>query len=374
MTTKNKSGMLVLPIIISGVLTGCQPIDIKQDTRNPPASEKQKEIDSLRANLSTLQTKLQQTEQQNTQLKQSQSYKQQALNPTFNDPNTPPNAKAGECFAWVFTPPQFKTEVNTLLKQEKAEKIDIIPAKYEWVDKRVMVKEASERLETVEAKYDWVTERVLVRPASTKLIKLPAEYKEVEERVMVSPARTYWKKGSGLITKVNGETGEIMCLIEEPAQYKMVKKHVLARAESTREVEDQPAEYETVRRQVMASPPTTRKVVIPAEYKMVKIKQKVEDARTRKIAIPETYQQVTKQVKIAEGQHHWQRILCETNMSMDIVRAMQSALNREGFYRGPIDGIIGNETADAITQYQRKKGLSTGGVTYEVLESLSVKI
>lgn len=348
---------------------------IKQENDSKAVTQQQSEIENLRANVSSLQTKLDATEQQNTHLKQAQSNKQQALKTTStDDPNTPPNAKAGECFAWVVMPAKYKNEVNTLLKQEKSAKIDITPAKYEWVDKRVMVKEASERLETIPAKYDWVTERVMVRPATTKLVKIPAQHKDVSERIMVSPARTYWKKGAGLISKVDGTTGEIMCLVEEAAQYEVVKKRVLVREESTREVEDQPAEYKTIRREVMTTAPKTRTITIPAEYKMVKVKHKIEDAKTQKTAIPETYQTVNKKVKISEEKQGWQRILCETNMSKDIVRQMQSALQQAGYYKGKIDGDIGSETLNAITRYQQKKRLSTGGITFEVLDALNVKI
>ena len=67
--------------------------------------------------------------------------------------------------------------------------------------------------------------------------------------MLVTPARTYWKKGRGPIERVDNATGEIMCLIEEPAVYKDVTKQG---AEDGGRVDPRdrgiPAEYKTVRK------------------------------------------------------------------------------------------------------------------------------
>jgi len=73
-----------------------------------------------------------------------------------------------------------------------------------------------------------------------------------EEQVLIKEAHTVWKKGRGLIEKVDDTTGEIMCLVEVPAQYK------------------------TVRKRVLVNPATVKEVTIPAEYKTVKVKKLVE--------------------------------------------------------------------------------------------------
>jgi hypothetical protein len=39
------------------------------------------------------------------------------------------------------------------------------------------------------------------------------------------------------------------------------------------------------------------------------------------------------------------------------VKWAQAELQREGLYRGPIDGIIGRDTRDALTAYQQREGL-----------------
>lgn len=59
-----------------------------------------------------------------------------------------------------------------------------------------------------------------------RTIPLPddVEFEWVEERVLVKPARKEWKPGRGEVERVDNATGEIMCLVEVPAEYKTVRK------------------------------------------------------------------------------------------------------------------------------------------------------
>ncbi len=72
----------------------------------------------------------------------------------------PPNAKAGECYAKV-----------------------VLPAKYETIEERVLVKEASEKIKIIPAKYEWTIEKVEVTPASKKIIPVPAKYKKCVDTI-----------------------------------------------------------------------------------------------------------------------------------------------------------------------------------------------
>jgi hypothetical protein len=237
----------------------------------------------------------------------------------------PPGANAGECYARVFIPPTFRTDTEQVIAKEASERIEVIPAQYEWVEEKVLVQEASSRVEQV-----------------------PAEYKWVSENILVEPAHTFWKKGRGLIEKVDNTTGEIMCLVEVPAKYK------------------------TVKRQAMANPASTRKVEIPATFKTVKVRKLVSEPQERRIPIPAEYQTLTKTAQVTEGHLEWQRVLCETNVTPEIISRIQNALANSGFSPGPIDGVLGVQTHGAIKAYQSAKGLATGGLTYETIKSLGI--
>ncbi len=283
----------------------------------------------------------------------------------------PPEAKAGQCYARVMVPPQYETSEERVLVKAAAEKLEVVPASYDTAEERVLIKEASEKLEVVPATYEWVEERVMVKPASTRLERVPAKYEQAEEQVLVRPAETVWKKGRGPIERVDNATGEIMCLVEEPAVYKTVRKRVETSPETTREIAI-PAEYETVRKRVVKKPATTRKVEIPAEYRSVQVRKIARPASTRKTEIPAEYETVPKRKLVAGGQNAWREILCETNVSPGIVRDIQSALLKLGHEPGPIDGRLGSKTMRAVADFQRAKGLPTGQLTLATVDALGV--
>ncbi len=285
----------------------------------------------------------------------------------------PPNAQAGECFARVLVPAKYETKTEQVLKRAASDRVEIIPAKYEWVEEQVLIREASERIEVIPATYDYVEEQMLVKPASSRLVEVPAEYGWEEEKILVKPAHQVWKKGRGPIERLDNTTGEILCLVEVPAQYKTVRKKVVKQAAGSREVSI-PAEYKTVRKKIVKSPATTRTVAIPAEYKTMKVRKVVSPAQEKRIPIAEEYETITKRVQLSQDHMEWRPILCETNTNPGTVRAIQNALKTAGFNPGPVDGQLGSQTYAAIAAYQRSKNLPTGGLTMNTLKSLGVVV
>jgi hypothetical protein len=55
------------------------------------------------------------------------------------------------------------------------------------------------------------------------------------------------------------------------------------------------------------------------------------------------------------------------------VKAVQQDLAKQGYYKGPVDGIYGRTTRDAVARYQSARKLSvTGTLTRQTLQSLGV--
>ena len=284
----------------------------------------------------------------------------------------PPGAKPGECYARVFVPPTYRTETEKVLLKDAWEKIELVPARWEWVEERVMVEGPSERLEVVPARYDWVEERVLIRPASKKLVEVPAVWETVTEKVLDRPAHTVWKTGRGPLQRVDNATGEIMCLVEVPATYRTVTRRVLKSPATVREVEV-PAEYKTVRVRKMVREPEVRKVTVPAKYKTVRVRKMVSPPTEKKVGMPAEYGTVTRRVKVSEGRIEWRPVLCETNATPETIRGIQTRLAALGHDPGPIDGVIGRQTMAAIRSFQKSKGLAEGHLTLETLEALGLR-
>ncbi|MGZ0187819.1 MAG: peptidoglycan-binding domain-containing protein, partial [Alphaproteobacteria bacterium] len=205
------------------------------------------------------------------------------------------------------------------------------------------------------------------------LTPVAAKYKTTTERVLVRAGYTTWKKGRGPIERLDAGTGEIMCLVEVPPQYRTVTKRVQVAPGSSRE-SIRPAVYKNVTRRVVDRPASTRTVSIPAKYGTVTVNKVVTPASERRIAIPARYSTVTKKTVVTEERLEWREILCETNTNGDVVQRLQRALKAKGHNPGPIDGVYGSQTRAAVSSYQKKAGLPTGGLTIKTLNSLGVSL
>jgi murein L,D-transpeptidase YcbB/YkuD len=329
--------------------------------------------------------------------------------------NNMPNAKPGECYAKVIKPPVYRTEQVKKLVKEAGERIEIVPpvykavkvhvtteetqevvpAVYDKVMERVIVKPATTRLEVVPAVYENVEEKVMVKPATKKAIDVPAVFEDVTERKLVRDAYTYWKPGTTTnIQKIDEKSGEIMCLVEVPAEYQTVTNRVLKTPASVR-YEEIPAEYQTITKAVLKSPATTRTVEVPAEYadrevtKLVKaatteskvvpvdymreVMTEVTPATEKRVPVPAEYATVDEQVLVSSGNEHWSQILCDVNATQTNVMEIQKALMAAGFNPGPIDGNLGSETMTAVVAYQKAKGLPEDGyLTMETVKALGI--
>jgi hypothetical protein len=142
-------------------------------------------------------------------------------------------------------PAEYEDRPEQTIVKPGYEEITYSEPVYEEVEEQVMVKPASKRTEIIPAEYAEVEEKVMVREAYRREIEVPALYDTYYEQVVERPARQVWTPGRGAVERVDTVTGEILCLVEEPAVYKTVERKELRRAAGKR-FEDVPAEYATI--------------------------------------------------------------------------------------------------------------------------------
>lgn len=296
----------------------------------------------------------------------------------------PPSAEAGQCFARVWTPEVANEVAEQVI--DVPERIDTktIPAEYGFATETIVVKEQSIRYENIPATYKTITEQVLVEPERVEKTVIPARYETYEERVLVKEAYTTWKPGGKLYGRTGApgfqnassadqvatSTGEILCRVEIPAEYKTVKRTRLAEAERISE-RTIPARYETVTRQVIDQAATTRETIIPAVTETRKVRKLITPASEQKIVIPATYKTVTKRVVSKPGTLEWQSILCDQNATTEKLQQVQSALTAAG-YPTATDGQWGPSTLVSMERFQRARGLPVGYLTFSTLSALGV--
>ena len=327
--------------------------------------------------------------------------------------NPPTDARPNQCFATITIPAVTETTTTQVLVTPATTKTETIPATYKTVTEQVLVSEATTRTEVVPATYkteirrvpvdpgegsadtgateqqfETVTERVMVKPEETRTVEVPAEYETVTERVQVRDAYTEWRPG-GRVYAIGAEalggtvlanrvtSSGVMSLIEIPAEFETVTKRVLVTPATTRE-ETIPAEFEEVTRQVpvegtggeaasdagdvefrevevrvVDQPATVRTIPVPAQYKTVTRRVVDTPAMVRTVPVPAVYRDETTETEVEPARTERVEVICEANAVPDFIRSLQRALEARGFYDGPIDGISGPKTREAVKAYQK---------------------
>ena len=320
-----------------------------------------------------------------------------------------------QCFREYFSPAEYRTDERRVLVKEASSRIETTPPVYETVEERVLVKEASsqvvdvpavyrtesesvlveparsvwrtdcgiiERVENttgdvmclveVPARYETLTKTVLDKPATTKTISVPAEYETVEVQRLVTPASE-----NRVETEPEYATVETRVKVADAGFFWLAKEERPDGQARWNGAEvcltERPAEFETLARQVVATPASTEVTEVPARYRSIEVQRLVSPATERRIEIPARTKTVTSQVQVAPSRLEWRKVLCEANMTPDIITSLQRALKREGFDPGPIDGLVGRTTMQAIERYQTEQDLDRGGITYETLQKLEVQ-
>lgn len=241
----------------------------------------------------------------------------------------PDNAQPGKCYARCYIPDQFR-----------------------YVEEQVVDKPKSFKEQTIPAVYKTVYDTVLVKEEKRITKEVAAEYEYVKEKIMVSPSTTKWVQGEADANCLSADPKDcqVMCLVETPAEYK------------------------TVTRKVVKTPAYTYDEIIPAEYKVVTRKVIDKEETTVKIEVPATYKTIMKKELSKEGGYQdWREVLCQDKLTSDRIRQIQTALKENGYNPGPIDNIFGQQTKDALLQYQIDNELPQGNLNMETLEALGVE-
>lgn len=264
----------------------------------------------------------------------------------------PPNAHPGQCFARVLTPEVYETITEKVIDVAEKTELRVIPAEWGTDYKTILVKEGYVEYYVVPTTFKTVTETVVVKPGYTHIEVVPATYETVSEKILVKEAYTVWKPGKGLAgtpgytggaggyappagyapppgpgyggalvdghayygpTKV-APTGELLCLVEVPAEYKVITKTVIKTPARTVEVAVPPV-IKTITKTVVDVPAHVEKRDIPPVYDKIQITILVRPERVESIVIPPTYKVIEKKKLVGGGKLEWREIICDDKLT-----------------------------------------------------------
>jgi hypothetical protein len=254
----------------------------------------------------------------------------------------PPNAQPGQCFAKVLVPEVTESFTEQVLVSPEKVVTHVVPGQCGYEDKTVVVREPSSEFITIPATFRTVSETVVVKAGGVHAETVPPVYSTVTEQVLVRDGYTVWRPGSTVAGYSGGSygapppsayagtgampnpaygnfptrvlpTGEVLCLVQVPPEYRTITKQVLVTPGRTVEV-PYPPETAVVTRQVVDVPAHVEKRELPGETKIIKIKVCTPDQTQSETIAPE-YKTVTKVRTVSPSKFEWKPVDCQKEVA-----------------------------------------------------------
>ncbi len=285
-----------------------------------------------------------------------------------------PNARPGQCFARIVTPAQYEKVPETVVVQEGFEQMRAVQPEFRETMSEVMVKEAGVQYVVRQPRYEVRQEQVMVKPGHERLVIEPARFEYVTETIQVGEPRMMWKPGANLSNtqRVDARTGQVYCLVEVPGKTQTITKRVMVQPEQMRR-ETVDAQFINISKQVLVDRGGVEEVPVAPEFRSIPVKELVAPGRAERSVVAPKTSTVERTVLRAAEKFEWVEVLCETNATTGSISDAQKALATRGFYKGPIDGILGPKTQAALNAFQSSNGLPHQGyVTIDTLRMLGL--
>jgi Putative peptidoglycan binding domain len=293
----------------------------------------------------------------------------------FQSGQMPPQARAGQCYGRVLVPATYRNEAMSVVTREAFEQVQVSDPVFRAEQQSVTTSDPYKRYEVTEPTFRTEGQTIVTRPAHERLVAAPAVLSTRTETIVVREPRLVWRAGSNLsaVRRMDSATGEIFCLVEEAAVTQNITRVVQTTPGRVMR-QAVPAQTQTIQRRVLVAPATVREIDVPGTYQNVTIETLVSPASERRSLAPEQRGTVNRQVIETAERYEWVPVVCENTPSGTVsVTAAQRALAAKGLYRGPIDGIVGSRTTQALREFQRQNRLpGNGSLTLETARRLGL--
>lgn len=319
----------------------------------------------------------------------------------------PPQAHAGQCYARVLIPAVYKNIPTEVVTQEAYQNFETRDPTFRSRPETVVTRDGYTRYIVTEPTFRTEQYNITTRPSYERLVAQPAQVAARNETVVIREPTMVWRRGKNLsgVTRLDSNTGEIYCLVEEKGITQTITRKVVVKPSFVKRVVV-PAEVKTLTRQVLATPAGVKEVQVPAETATIRIDEIASPAMERKVTIPEQRGTINRQELVTPEHYEWVQVECDHSgmnqgnaampqppmppmapnynrgsqmlppasevriapealeslkTSAYSVSSLQTALAKRGYYRGPIDGIYGERTRNAVSKFQQAQGFAVNG-------------
>jgi hypothetical protein len=275
----------------------------------------------------------------------------------------------------------------------------LMPTVYDTITEKVEIKAAYTYIKRIPPVYDTIVEKIMVRPGYTKYeltepvfgydtIKIEIHPNETfiepkavsEPRVFVDkmeirPEMSIWSKTKRIRNCRSSDPERCLTwrVVKTPAEFVSIRKELPATdLKQGNEVRQEGLQYKTVVKKVIKKEGQLLEIDVFPEYEEVTRYIKKENARFEEVNIKPEYQEVQRVRVISEGgKVEPIEVLCNKDYPQ-YIQQIQEKLAALGYDPGPVDGVLGRKTKNAITQYQADNNLPIGQLDFQTLKSLGI--
>jgi hypothetical protein len=313
----------------------------------------------------------------------SAGFAQSASMPRFPNVADPINAQAGKCYAVRLREAVYTSTPRQVLQQDAYDTYEIRQA----VEGPNQVRQTETRpahtvYEAIAPQFETYTETVVTRPGYETLSAPPVETKNYTDSYVVREPRLVWRRGANLsgVRRVDSATGEVYCLVEEAARTVNVTRTVRTSVGDVRRTPI-PPRTQQITRQRLVRDGSYRAIPVGPTVANITYND-VTTGSARRITNPAVSTTINMETLATDERYELVEVVCDpatlANMStvrttsgmvarsgvttpghVVSLRSVQSALKAQGLYRGPIDGILGNDTSRALREFQRRNGINS---------------
>ncbi|OYU53421.1 MAG: hypothetical protein CFE27_00650 [Alphaproteobacteria bacterium PA1] len=291
------------------------------------------------------------------------------------DLQMPAQAKPGQCYARVLVAATYRTETVPVIIRDAHESVQVSEPVFKTEVKRFQVSDAYKNYVVTPPTFRTEQQKIVVRPAHERLRASPAVIGTRPVTVVIREPRLVWRPGSkgSEVRRIDAATGEVFCLVEEPAKTAVIQREVQitpaqVSRESVRAIE------ETIERRILVTPPSVREEYVKADTRDIRVQTLVEPAREVRTKVEPRTGTMQRQIEVTPERYEWVPVVCvDTAEGKHSIQAVQRALAARKLYNGPIDGVIGSKTKQALAAFQQANGLpGQGNLTVATARALGL--
>jgi hypothetical protein len=275
----------------------------------------------------------------------------------------------------------------------------LIPTIYDTIVEKVIIREGYAYLKYTPEVYDTITEMILVTPGYTtyeveepvfETEKIRISIKDIEaivntsnvttpskvtERIETAPTIKVWKKTKRKRNCKSKDPENCLTwqVVTIPATYIDIEKDIPSTIKkNNNDITQIDGQTITIEKKILVKEASVKEINILPEYKEVTRYVKIKEARFEQVNVAPEYRDVNTLRVISEGGNIQPvEVLCQKEYPM-YIRSLQEKLTSLGYEIGPIDGLLGRKTKNALTEYQAKNNLPIGQLDFASLKHLGI--